>query len=220
MSLQHSTLVFGPQTSSFDPTHLSSIRNSLVSNPRLQTFHAAIIELSGFLPTLHSHDPSLQKLPALESCQTLSTWLTTGQPISQDRNLPNQVCTPLTVIIHVVHFFNYLSTHHGSGPIHHHHAYDDFLASSPAIGAQGFCIGFLTAAAVSCATDEAHLVQLCCNALRLAFCIGAYVDLDLVNAGDELEATCVMVCWNEKNKPKQDVWEFLNGVPDVSFVFF
>lgn len=119
------------------------------------------------------------------------------------------VCTPLTVIIHVVQLFNYLLARHG--PVH---AYDNFLASATPIGAQGFCVGFLTAAAVSCASDEDTLVKLCSNALRLAFCIGAYVDLEQLNAGDNW-TTAVMVSWSEKNKPNCDVFEFLNDFPEV-----
>ncbi|TGO60221.1 hypothetical protein BCON_0037g00210 [Botryotinia convoluta] len=211
MNLQHSTLVFGPQTNSFDAAHLSAVRNSLVSNKRLKPFYKAITGLSDFLPTLLAHDSSLQKLPAVEYCTFLIQWLETGSlaPEPMNRNLPNMVCTPLTVIIHVVQFFNYLETHYG--PIH---AYDNFLASATPIGAQGFCIGFLTAAAVTCASDEDTLVKLCSNALRLALCIGAYVDLDQSNVGENL-TTAVMVSWSEKNKPVCDVYEFLKDFPEA-----
>ncbi|KAF7922236.1 hypothetical protein BELL_0143g00130 [Botrytis elliptica] len=209
MNLQHSTLVFGPQTNSFDAAHLSAVRNSLVSNKRLKPFYKAIAGLSDFLPTLLAHDSFLQKLPAVEYCTFLIRWLengsSAGEPMNQD--LPNMVCTPLTVIIHVVQFFNYLETHYG--PIH---AYDNFLAS--ATPAQGFCIGFLTAAAVTCASDEDTLAKLCSNALRLALCIGAYVDLDQSNAGENL-TTAVMVSWSEKNKPVCDVYEFLKDFPEA-----
>ncbi|TGO11946.1 hypothetical protein BTUL_0098g00320 [Botrytis tulipae] len=211
MNLQHSTLVFGPQTNSFDAAHLSAVRNSLVSNKRLKPFYNAITELSDFLPTLLAHDSSLQKLPAVEYCTFLIQWLETGSlvPEPMNRDLPNMVCTPLTVIIHVVQFFNYLETHYG--PVH---AYDNFLASATPIGAQGFCIGFLTAAAVTCASDEDTLVKLCSNALRLALCIGAYVDLDQSNARENL-TTAVMVSWSEKNKPVYDVYEFLKDFPEA-----
>ncbi|KAF7943514.1 hypothetical protein EAE96_011437 [Botrytis aclada] len=211
MNLQHSTLVFGPQTNSFDAAHLSAVRHSLVSNKRLKPFHKAITGLSDFLPKLLAHDSSLQKLPAAEYCTFLIQWLETGSlaPGPMNRDLPNMVCTPLTVIIHVVQFFNYLETHHG--PVH---AYDNFLASATPIGAQGFCIGFLTAAAVTCASDEDTLVKLCSNALRLALCIGAYVDLDQSNAGENC-TTAVMVSWNERNKPVCDVYEFLKDFPEA-----
>lgn len=107
-------------------------------------------------------------------------------------------------------FFNYLETHYG--PVH---AYDNLLASATPIGAQGFCTGFLTAAVVTCASDEDTLVKLCSNALRLALCIGAYVDLDQSNAGENW-ATAVMVSWSERNKPVCDVYEFLKDFPEVS----
>ncbi|TGO91272.1 hypothetical protein BPOR_0033g00120 [Botrytis porri] len=211
MNLQHSTLVFGPQTNSFDAAHLSAVRNSLVFNKHLRPFHKAITGLSDFLPTLLAHDPSLQKLPAGEYCTFLIQWLETGSlaPGPMKRDLPNMVCTPLTVIIHVVQFFNYLETHYG--PVR---AYDKFLASATPIGAQGFCIGFLTAAAVTCASDEDTLVKLCSNALRLALCIGAYVDLDQSDAGENL-TTAVMVSWSERNKPVCDVYEFLKDFPEA-----
>ncbi|KAM0134954.1 hypothetical protein ACHAO1_005387 [Botrytis cinerea] len=210
MNLQHSTLVFGPQTNSFDAAHLSTVRNSLISNKRLKPFHKAVTELSDFLPTLLAHDSSLQKLPAVEYCTFLTQWLETGAlpPGPMNRDLPNMVCTPLTVIIHVVQFFNYLETHYE--PVH---AYDNLLASATPIGAQGFCTGFLTAAAVTCASDEDTLVKLCSNALRLALCIGAYVDLDQSNAGENW-TTAIMVSWSERNKPVCDVYEFLKDFPE------
>ncbi|KAI9643621.1 hypothetical protein NHQ30_008243 [Ciborinia camelliae] len=216
MSLQHSILVFGPQTSSFDPTHLSSIRNAFSSNKRLRIFKEAITGLSDFLPILLSHDPLLRRLPAEECCNTLSKWLEAGElsPGPQDsdhQDLPNMVCTPLTVIIHVVQFFEYLETHHGPAQ----NAYEDFLKSVSPIETQGFCIGFLTATAISCAQDDDHLVRLCSNALRLAFCIGAYVDLDQSDAGLENESTCVMISWSGRNKPVCDVFVFLKDFPEA-----
>jgi hypothetical protein len=45
-------------------------------------------------------------------------------------------------------------------------------------GIQGFCTGLLTALAVASSPDEETLVEVACQFVRLAACIGAYIDLD------------------------------------------
>ncbi|KAI5917195.1 hypothetical protein F4810DRAFT_718129 [Camillea tinctor] len=85
---------------------------------------------------------------------------------------------PITNIIQIIQYLNYLGyskmTDHAS-----------ILRSVGAGGGiQGFCAGLLSAIAVASGTSEEEVAELAATSVKLAFCIGAYVDLDQLKHGE------------------------------------
>lgn len=76
------------------------------------------------------------------------------------------------MIIHFIHYFHYLASTECSV------THVDLLGKLQIGGIQGFCTGFLSAAAVACSNSDEDVCIFGAVVLRLAVCIGAYVDLD------------------------------------------
>ncbi|KAI3325977.1 ketoacyl-synt-domain-containing protein [Xylariaceae sp. AK1471] len=64
-------------------------------------------------------------------------------------------------------------------------------------GIQGFCVGFLSAVAVTSSANEIDLGPSAAVALRLAVCIGAYVDQDGACSSTTIEYKAIAVRWKE-----------------------
>ncbi|KAF2258973.1 ketoacyl-synt-domain-containing protein [Lojkania enalia] len=162
-----STLLFGPQTKLPAKEQSQDIRNFLTTSPALRPFLNAIQELPSFWDALVASDRALDCVPGQQSIDILLQWLN-GQTIPSFDSENNSLCTPLTVIVQIVQYFQYLA----KATLRH----DQVLASATAGGVQGFCTGILSALAISSCCDEEEIAAQASVALRLALCIGAYVD--------------------------------------------
>ncbi|EEP77445.1 hypothetical protein UREG_02294 [Uncinocarpus reesii 1704] len=97
----------------------------------------------------------------------------------------NLLLSPLTVISQVIDFWKLSHGFDHRAPI-----------GSQVRDVQGFCTGFLTAAAISCSKSEAHFQELASKAIRLSLCTGAVVDLDALNHSSGLDyPAAVAVRW-------------------------
>jgi hypothetical protein len=204
-----SLVVFGPQTSHPTADQLERIRSTLLSNEHLQSFAAAIEDLGSFWGSLIEADPNLAQLPGSDALRTLRTWLDQGAfPPASSKPLPNTVLTPLTVIIHVVEYFDSLEVQ-ALGCSH-----SEVLESVTDAGIQGFCSGLLTAVAVACSSTESKLVRLASVSLRLAVVIGAYVDLDGFSRKAEGDAACLAIRWSDSEQENL-IRNSLKSMPEV-----
>lgn len=203
-----SLIAFGPQTSTPSTEYLSRLRVNLLNDPRLRTFLRAIKELPKTWQTLVESNSDLRNVPGLQSISDIHQWVDQGESAWTTKVLPNVLLTQLTVIIHIVEYFQYLDN--GKRNATHSQVLEGVLHG----GIQGFCSGLLAAIALACSKDEGGVNVLGAVALRLAMCIGAFVDLEGAFASTPHEACCLAVRWRPE-AGRDQVRAILRGYPDV-----
>lgn len=205
-----SLIVFGSQTTWPSSQYLSQLRNSLVSQPRLHAFTDSIKQLPQLWQTLLESNPRLHRVPGRESLNYIKQWIDCGEFPLTAEPLPSILSTPMTIIIHIVQYLDYLENNRITFPTH-----SLFLTSLKPGGVQGLCTGLLTAVAVACSKNEEDINEFGAVALRLAVCIGAYVDLDGAYATPPNQTCWLAVRWKEE-VDRERVSDVLKGYPDVS----
>jgi hypothetical protein len=186
-----SLVVFGPQSSLLSAEWLVQLRSTLLGNRQLEGLVTAVTQLDSTWSDLAFADPSFKNIPGQEHLRAFSNWISgddNSDPPAELSRL-NLLLTPLTVISHLVEYFNYLEV---SGLSH------EQLLDSTSInggGFQGFCTGLLAAVTLSLAKDEKEAVTISAAALGLAMALGAYVDLDGYFANPPREFSCLSVRW-------------------------
>lgn len=203
-----SLIAFGPQTSTPSTEYLSRLRANLLNDPRLRTFLSAIKELPKAWQTLVEWNSELRNVPGLQSTGYIQRWIDQGESAWTTKVLPNVLLTPLTVIIHIVEYFQYLDGVEGGAT--HSQVLDGALRG----GIQGCCTGLLATIALACSKNEEGVNVLGAVALRLALCIGAFVDLDGAFASTPHETCCLAVRWRPE-AGRDPVRAILRGYPDV-----
>lgn len=181
-----SLFVFGPQTTWPTIDYLSQLRLLLLKDSRLRSFVLAIRNLPTLWNDLTRQDPRLRSISGSEVLQQLVGWLADGNFRGDFTTPPNVLSMPLTVIIHMSQWFHYLENNPKKATL------SQLLDGARAGGIQGFCIGLLSAIAVASAQHEDDIVAYAGVALRLATCVGAYIDLDRL----ERDTTVLAVRWN------------------------
>lgn len=204
-----SLLLCGPQTNLPSAKYLGRIRQSLLSQARLRDFLAAIDDLPRIWGLLLEHQPQLSSVPGLECIDAIRKWLSEGVPLNPPREALNVFYTPLTVVFQIVEYMTYVERNR-EGITH-----SSILEAAKSAGIQGFCTGFLTAVALSLSEDEEDISRFGGIALRLALCIGAFVDLAGPFARPPLETSCLSVRLRDPEK-KNLVEEIIAKYPDVS----
>ena len=201
-------VVFGSQTPLPSPEQLSHIRSSLLKDSFLESFTASIIDLEATWSEILHRDSSLQSVPGFRLLSELCHWITHGTlELSLEDQFSNLLLTPLTVIIHVVEYFDYLQK------LSFSHS-DVVQCASHSGGFQGFCTGLLAAKALSVSKKENVAIRACATALRLAVVIGAYVDLDGPFASPPNQAVCLTIRWKQASE-KVAVHSVLETFPKV-----
>ncbi|KAL5331572.1 hypothetical protein ACEPPN_001106 [Leptodophora sp. 'Broadleaf-Isolate-01'] len=189
-----SLLLCGPQTNLPSAKYLGRIRQSLLSQARLRDFLAAIDGLPRIWGLLLGHRPQLGSVPGLECIGAIRKWLSEGVPLNPPREALNVFYTPLTVVFQIVEYMTYFERNR-EGITH-----SSILEAAKSAGIQGFCTGFLTAVAISLSEDEENISRFGGIALRLALCIGAFVDLAGPFARPPLETSCLSVRLRDPEK--------------------
>ncbi|RDW93187.1 non-reducing polyketide synthase spyA [Aspergillus mulundensis] len=170
-----SMIVCGSQAVEISQEHLAALRNSLVSNNRLQYLVQAIRDLPNLWGPLTMADPALQCIPGHTLWSRFANWIDFKDSLLCEINTEskmNALITPLLVISQIVDYTEYLEAL--SPPQTHSETLDTVQQG----GIQGFCAGFLTAIVLSCAKNDQHIAELGAVAFRLAACAGVYVDFD------------------------------------------
>lgn len=178
-------LLCGSQAIQWSEDYLSSLREVLLTESTLQPLVNAIHELPQLWGTLLEADSTLHKVSGKRILERYTRWLD-GEPLldKDSSSHSNMILSPLTVIMHLVEYTSHL---HKSNLDHLH-----ILDGAKHGGIQGFCTGFLTAITLSISRDAKDIAELGAVAVRLAACIGAYVDLDQCTTSDY---ACLAVRW-------------------------
>lgn len=208
-ALRTSLLLFGPQRLRVSPKDLTKLRSIITNTPDLAFLGERVRELESLWPTIVETYPPLHMVHGEDTLRSLHQFLEGGVLPSLEQNpASNIMLDVLTVLSHAVEFWDLATTKIQN---------DLFprVSAEPSIqlhNIQGFCIGFLTAAAVSSSKTKADFETHVAVALRLAVCVGALVELN--NATSD-RAASVSVSWSSEAK-YQEFTKILENYQDVS----
>lgn len=205
-----SLLVFGPQTELPSLEVLAELRPELVKNPRLSSLQDAVKNLPRFWQTLTNFDPSLSRVPGAKYLDDLQRWIVDGDAFPHHLgDAPNVYSLPVTLILQIIQYVRYLNRLGEKDP------HRLVLEGLQAGGIQGFCVGFLSAIAVSSSESAADIAAVAAVSLRLAVCIGAYVDQDGSFAEQANQTSCLSIRWRSDDVDEKEVADLIRTYPDV-----
>ncbi|KAI1195589.1 BcPKS19, polyketide synthase [Nemania serpens] len=205
-----SLLVFGPQNGFPSEEVLEDLRQELNGNPLLSALTKAVAELPQLWGILIDWDKTLSELPGAAYLVQLRRWVQEGGPFPHHRDCPpNLYALAVTYILQISQYARYLRNL-GNG------SHRLLLESVGTAGIQGFCVGFISAIVVASSKDESDIGAAAAVGLRLAVCIGAYVDLGALRSHDAGGASCVAIRWREGNAEEKDSVEaIVQSYPDA-----
>lgn len=182
-----SWLVFGSLAAWPAAEELSRLHATLSKHQPLRATLGALQSLPDLWDTLLARDASLSRLPGRVSAEWLSQWALTGTgtdlPSSDDGAAGNQLTMAMTVLKHFCQYFEYLDHASLEGAPADWHDTIIARAVESGGGVQGLCVGLLSALAIGSSTEVQRFALNGALSLRLAFSIGTYVDLDIVQSG-------------------------------------
>lgn len=149
---------------------------------------------------------------------SLAEWATSGDPtalltaVGMRNNL--QLAT-LTVLAHILEYTTFLNHQHLNG---HKDAQMKLLEDVRAGGIQGLCIGLLSATAIACSRTKADIARNGAVAMRLAFCIGAFVDLDETQSPEPNVVVALRWSPSDLDKGNQILKDIMDRSPQVRLV--
>ena len=160
-----SLVAFGSLTAWPGLDQLSQLRTFLRQEISLEPVIKALDELPQLCKALASRDPALDIREASIAADQLKEWISgCDGTIGEKRNV---MTMPMTIIAQIIQYFQYLQesdTSHAS------------VLESVSRGIQGFCAGLLSAIAVASGKSEEEVGTYAAISVKLAFCIGVYVD--------------------------------------------
>ncbi|KAI1452413.1 ketoacyl-synt-domain-containing protein [Annulohypoxylon moriforme] len=173
--------LFGPQVTHWTQDSLSNLQSDLLGNPNLEFVAKSLLEL----PSLWSELEQEYDFEGSRGAHTLKELhdFATGEKSLDPQTLTNTHLAPLTVVYQVIDFIR------SAGNPGTKESLRGFEA------AQGFCIGFLSAAALASANDWSDFERNVSNAIRLATCIGIIVDAEEASHPAQDRATAISVHW-------------------------
>lgn len=200
-----SMVFFGPQYPMFSQADLSELQQSLLGNPNLKPLVDTLTDLPSLWPTLQEAYPDLDRIQGAEQLQHLSIFPESGT-FPNIKALNNMILASLTIVSHISKYFCHDEEAHNP----------TFAAEMGSSNVQGFCVGFLAAAAIAGSQDREELQKHSSTALRLAVCIGAIIDLDEVAHSDPRErSSAYAIRWKTESEQAR-LYEILNSYPSVS----
>ena len=186
-------LVFGPHTALPSKQYLTQLRALLLLDPRLSQLLHTLKRMPALWESLVKSDPSLENVPGQESLDSIERWITTGVLNWPSARPPNVLIAPVTVIVHLAQYLKYLGSKE-DGVKH-----ESLLDSARQCGVQGYGLGLLSAITIACSKREEDLWAKAAVAVRSAFCIGAYIDVDGRYARPPNETTSFLVHWQQED---------------------
>ena len=206
-----SLLIFGPQTELPSQEVLAGLRRELTQNPSLSGLAAAVKDLPRFWHSLTAFDPDLCQVPGEKYLGAFQRWISDGGAFPHHLGgNPNVYALPVTVVLQITQYVRYIGELGFQDP--HRHVLDGLRDG----GAQGFCVGLLSALTVSTSQTEADLAGVASVGMRLAICIGAYVDKDGRFGQLFDEKACVALRWRSDHAgAKDDVIALVRTFQDV-----
>lgn len=197
-------LVFGPQALSANVNDFRALQSTVKR-------HTWIADTIKDLPNIW--DDFMQIFPKYNVVlgdtllQSLVKWAETGDiDLGTDHRLTNIILSPLVIITHITEYLEYLNAG----------AQKPNQASSTET--LGFCMGFLSALAVSVSKESDDIKRYGATAIRLAMIIGGIVD-----AQDALDtqgpSKSLATAWNSP-KGAEELKHILGRFPEVRNVPF
>ncbi|KAL9020402.1 MAG: hypothetical protein Q9185_002376 [Variospora sp. 1 TL-2023] len=196
-----SLLLFGPVSPKPTPTYLARLRTSIEERTDLKFMRGLIKGLPSLWPVIVQACPQLSSIAGSEQLEQLDQFLTSGTLLDTDA-LSNLIVAPLTIISQISEVLS--------------QDRDRKDASFPRLeNVQGFCLGFLTAAAFASSRDPTDFRHYASVAVRLAVCIGAVVDLDEASHDDPFgRHSSIAVRW-KASTGKDDLTKVLKDYPQA-----
>lgn len=150
------------------------LQTTLKETQTLKPIADALRELPLLWDSLTCSDTALHASSGKAAATNLAHWITReiGEHLSLEEER-NALMMPMAVISHVIQYLEYLKLREGGAA---HSAVLESVTNGG--GVQGFCAGLLSALAVASAKSEEDIGVYAASSVRLAFCIGAYIDFD------------------------------------------
>jgi hypothetical protein len=192
-------LLFGPQALSFQNEDFEQLRSAILDGQEHSWVLDVIAELSTYWEKFEGRFPKFRAIQGGKLLGDLANALKTGDFTSLPSRLPNILLSPLVVLTQLTQYTNYLRIKHKNVPP------DDLYASqSPHTETMGYCMGLLTAMAVSSATDGKQFKRYGAVAMRLAVLISGLVDAQEVSSADKETRALATICNSQEAKMKME----------------
>ena len=204
-----SLIAFGALSPWPTSEHLDLLRHALQHQNSLKPITKLAQELPSLWAALSQQHPSLHSIEGKAAAQQFAMWITGACETLDKRG--NITRMPLTIIAHIAHYVAFL--HQGDEPLGHESIIEQVKAGG---GIQGFCIGLLSALAVASGKTEEDVGEFAAISVQLAFCIGAFVDLDSYNHENGAKTSTLAVRWKTPTT-LEDIQNLLSNYPNVSF---
>ncbi|KAI0466772.1 beta-ketoacyl synthase [Xylaria cf. heliscus] len=179
-------VLFGPVVTSWTSESLQDLQKSLQENASLAFARCAFTDLPSLYPLFQSKEIS-NFISTLEHLKELASFAS-GQSILDPQTLSNVHLAPLTVAYQAVEFVRSVGLSE--------HSFGSQSTQAPwslpkLQGVQGFCLGFLSAAAIASSKNWEAFEQNFTASIRLAACIGVIIESDLQCHKDGLRSLSI-----------------------------
>lgn len=193
-------LVFGPQSLSFDAQTFQELGQTLSQSDPHKWILKAFTDSLAHWQNLADKLPQLERIDTEKWINRLSKWLADGSIEGDIASWPNAILTPLVVTGHLVQYQNYLSITAGAHASKHPNAL-------------GFCVGLLSASAVTASHNNEELLHNARDAITIAMVIGSIVDV-YDKTQSEGSSQSLAVAWT---KPDEEAIaeQILQEIPNV-----
>ncbi|OCL03381.1 hypothetical protein AOQ84DRAFT_392308 [Glonium stellatum] len=208
MAAVPSLIAFGSLASWPAPDQVQQLRNALRQQTSLRPIVEAIHDLASLWEALAASEPSLDVVDGKLAADQLAQWIAGVNGVQIVNEKRNVLTMPMTVVAQMVQYFSYLQQ--PGGVIGHRSILESVAAGG---GIQGFCAGLLSALAVASGVSVEEVGRSAATSLRLAFCIGAYIDRDQSLEGSSKTST-LAVRWKPPTT-LQDIQSVLLNYPDT-----
>ena len=206
-----SLLAFGPHTELPSQLTIDQLRQELIQNPQLSCIVDTVKNANEFWKALVNFDPSLSHVPGIRFLTDLQRWVVEGGSLPSHSS--NAYLLPVSIILQITQYIRYVNQLNVPNP-------HSFLLKNLQVGGiQGFCVGFLSATAVATSETEGEVATTASTLLRLAICIGAYVDKSQYGI-HSMKTACVAVRWREVEVSEKEIVDIVHTYAEVSLVDF
>lgn len=210
-----STLVFGSQAGLPSRGILQKTRDDLRSRPCLAPLRDAIRDLHCFWQSLIKSDSNLDLVHENQFLRNLGLWIegVDGEfdTSSESTDMPAFV---FTFILHIVQYVRYLTSLTVQRDDVQHRTLQGLQGGG---GVQGFCVGFLSAVAISASAKQDEIALNAAHCLRLAVCIAAHVDKERSRTASLEKSICFSAHGQRQDvMDRPSVVSLLSSFSDVS----
>ncbi|GAB1198685.1 hypothetical protein APSETT444_008013 [Aspergillus pseudonomiae] len=189
-------VIFGCQCVSFTIDDFHRLRATVLGTPEHRWIQDVLSELPVYYRTAATtYVQKLQNIPGTQQLRDLAEWFRTGEVPTDSFPLTYIQLAPILMITHFVEYWQYLRLGHPKSPT----SGNEPLTEGSVVEIVGFCIGFLSAAVVSVASNQEELWKYGAVALRLATLMGAIGDAQ----EREEEYTSLATVWKSADLEKR-----------------